>query len=707
MQTSDNILKEQFGYHQFRPLQREIIEHVISGQDALVIMPTGGGKSICFQIPALMKEHVTLVISPLISLMKDQVDTLKSNGVNAAYYNSSISEYDKANIIESAFNGQLKLLYISPESLVVAFQSWLRKLTLSLLVIDEAHCVSMWGHDFRPEYAQIDQIRNYFAHVPAMAVTATADKVTRKDISSKLGLKNPQIFLASFARPNLSLAVRAQISKSKKESEIIRFIKSRPGASGIYYCLSRKETESWSALFNAAGISSKFYHAGMPSGDRDAVQDAFIKDDVQVICATIAFGMGIDKSNVRWIIHNNLPKNIEGYYQEIGRAGRDGLPADTVLYYNYRDVVLLKDFVEDSDFKEVYHEKIKRMLHYAEASSCRRNMILSYFGEASHEPCGNCDNCLSPAPLIDATIIAQKALSAVSRCGESIGINLLIGVLRGAKTAEVFDRKLDIIKTYGAGKEFSFNAWQYYVNQLVNLGYLEIAYDDHMNLKLTPSSEVVLKQGGKVELAEFTEKELKTTTRQPENQVIEVDMQLLEELKNWRREKAKISGVPAYVILHDSTLQELAARRPHQLGELAEISGMGKVKIDRLGDEIIELTKKYPEGNAVFSTRQKIEKKSTYEMTLDLYKQGLDAEQIAKVRHVATETILGHFAKLYENGESIDLNKYVTEFEVNRVKEARRKLNQTMHLKPIFDELDGEVDYRKIGLALSILSKQN
>jgi ATP-dependent DNA helicase RecQ len=479
MQNPKNILKEVYGYDEFRPLQQDIIEHTLSGQNSVVIMPTGGGKSVCFQIPALIFDKVTLVISPLISLMRDQVESLKANGVAAAYFNSSQSDFEKRLILEECRANKLKLLYLSPETLVHAFESWLKDIPVSFVAVDEAHCVSMWGHDFRPEYAQLKNFRNHYKNVPFMALTATADKITRKDIADQLGLEDPQLFLASFNRSNLSLAVRSQVPAKQKEKEIIQFIGERKNECGIIYCLSRKETEKWSAFLNSNGFNARHYHAGMSSESREAVQDGFINDQFTIICATIAFGMGIDKSNVRWIIHNNLPKNIEGYYQEIGRAGRDGLPSDTVLYYNYRDVILLNDFVKESEFKETYLEKIKRIIQYAEATSCRRNILLSYFGEYNDEPCNNCDVCQNPPEFLDGKVITQMAISAILRTQENIGTTMLINILRGAKTGELFEKNYQKIKTYGVGQAHSYSEWQYYINQLINLGFIEIAYDDH------------------------------------------------------------------------------------------------------------------------------------------------------------------------------------------------------------------------------------
>lgn len=698
MHSPKEILKTIYGFDSFRPLQLDVIEHTLSGQDSLVIMPTGGGKSVCFQIPAIIKENITLVISPLISLMKDQVDALTAHGIKAGVYNSSLSEYDRAMIVDDCLNNRVKLLYISPESLLQSMRGWLGKVKLSFIVIDEAHCVSMWGHDFRPEYQQIGQLREIYADVPFMALTATADKITRKDISEKLGLKNHQLFLSSFNRPNLSLAVRSQIPKNKKEKEFLEFIAERKGESGIIYCLSRKETEEWSNFLNDHGVTSRFYHAGMTSSDREKVQDGFINDNFNVICATIAFGMGIDKSNVRWIIHNNLPKNIEGYYQEIGRAGRDGLPSDTVLYYNYRDVILLNDFIKESEFKEIYLEKIKRILNYAEATSCRRNILLSYFGETVREDCGNCDVCGSPPQLIDGTVTAQKALSAVSRSNGILGINLLINVLRGADTMEIHEKKLNTIKTYGAGKEFSFAEWQHFVNQLVNQGLLEIAYDDHLHLKLTELSEEVLKGKRLVNLSKLIDKKDKVKKVRSREEKETSDLDLLSQLKLWRKTIAAENKVPAYVIFHDTTLNDLAERKPTNEHQMLQIQGMGQVKFERFGLQILDIINK-------FGSSSKVEKRSTFEITFQLYQQGLSIEEMANARQLSENTIYQHLAKLFEEGKPVDLNKFVSEYEVNQVKTIRKKLSNTNQLKPIYEALEGKLDYRKIGLALSLLSK--
>ncbi|MEO9533322.1 MAG: DNA helicase RecQ [Crocinitomicaceae bacterium] len=694
MNSPQQILKEVFGYDNFRSQQQEIIEHALANQDGLAIMPTGGGKSICFQIPALIKPKLTIVISPLISLMKDQVEALRSNGVDTAFYNSSLPDAAKTVIFNKAKNNDIKLLYMSPEAFVGGIE-WIKDLNISMLAVDEAHCVSMWGHDFRPEYQQIGELRKYFENVPVMAFTATADKVTRNDIKEKLSLSNPSTFISSFDRPNLSLAVRSQVPKKQKQKEIVRFLNERTDQSGIIYCLSRKETESWSAYLNSMGFNARHYHAGLPNEMRNQVQEGFINDNYQIICATIAFGMGIDKSNVRWVIHNNLPKNIEGYYQEIGRAGRDGLDSETILYYNYRDVVLLNDFVAESEFKEVYYEKINRMLKYAEATSCRRRILLAYFGEHLTEDCGNCDICKNPPEFIEGKIIAQKALSAVIRTNQSVGINTLIGILRGAKTADIFEKGYEKIKTYGAGAEHSFKEWQHFINQIINQGLLEIGYDNNLWLQITELGEKVLKNEADFKLTAFEEKDLKAGRKKKSKASSgDPDEDLLIKLKAWRLDKAKANSVPAYVIFNDATLHQLAAEKPISKEHLANVQGFGKVKIDRFGDEVLSIV------------GQNTSKLNTYEKTYLLYEQGKSIEEISAERKLGQQTIINHLVKLFEEGKKIDLNRYVSEYEVQEIKKVHLQLNKTFQLKPIYDALEGQIEYPKINIALAILNKR-
>lgn len=689
MRHPQNVLKQIFGYDEFRDMQEDVVEHILSGQDCLTIMPTGGGKSICFQVPALILPHLTIVISPLISLMKDQVDSLRANGVKAAFYNSTVTESAKMEIFQQAKNGSLKLLYLSPEVFVGGI-NWITELEISLIAIDEAHCVSMWGHDFRPEYQEIGKLRQHF-NAPFAAFTATADKVTRQDIKNQLGMPEAQEFLASFNRPNLSLSVQSQVAKKQKQKQIISFIENRLDQAGIIYCLSRKETEEWSSFLCSNGFHAKHYHAGLTNAQREEVQNAFILDECQIICATIAFGMGIDKPNVRWVIHNNLPKNMEGYYQEIGRAGRDGLDADTVLYYNYRDVVLLNNFVEESDFKEVYHEKINRMLKYAEATTCRRKILLAYFGEESSDQCGNCDICLNPPQFIDGTIIAQKALSAVIRSGQSLGINNLTNVLRGAKTAEVFSNNWHQIKTYGAGSEFSFKQWQHYINQLINQGALEISYTDKLKLRITELGNNILRGKTSFQLTDFEEKELKkkssdSTTRKSSGS-------LQTELKSWRLNMAKKNKVPAYVIFNDATLEQLIQKQPKDLQGLEQIQGLGKVKIDRFGEELLQLIQKLAKS-----------KKTTQEHTLELYQKGLAPQEIAKQRELSEATIYGHLIQLFEQGQQIDIEQFITEYQLQLVKAELEKGD--VGLKEIYEGLNGQISYDQIKICIALIQNR-
>lgn len=701
MEEAKIILKRVFGYDQFRPDQEKIISHITAKKDALVLMPTGGGKSICFQIPALQFEGVALVISPLISLMKDQVESLIANGVEAGYINSSQSETNKNEILLKARENKLKLLYISPETLVTGMNTWLNELNLSMVAVDEAHCVSMWGHDFRPEYTMIKDLRSRLRNIPFVALTATADKITRKDIVLHLGLIEPELFSTSFDRPNLSLEVMGNLPKKQKIAEIVDFIRRRPDDSGIIYCLSRKETEEWATVLRNNGVSARHYHAGLDSEERATVQEDFVRDDIPVICATIAFGMGIDKSNVRWIIHTNLPKNMEGYYQEIGRAGRDGMPSVTRLYYNYKDVVMLSDFASQGEQQEILTEKLNRMLQYAEASSCRRRILLAYFGESLAENCGNCDVCKNPPVYLDGTILAQKALSAIKRAQEKATSSLLIDILRGAKTSAIYNGGYHLLKTYGIGSDLNWNTWSHHIIEMKNMGLVEVAYDDHMHLKITEYGNRVLFENEKVQLTalkmDFAKTGEKTKTKAEPIPLSEQEI-LFNKLKLLRRKLAVEHNVPPYVIFNDATLHEMTLILPKNADDFLSISGVGIQKLESYGRDFMELIKTHEDENRT--------KLSTYEQTLVLLTEGKSLDAIAAARKMQITTVYSHLAKLYTDGYPIEIDHHVSAEEIQMIREVLPSIENTSLLKPIHEALNGTIEYGKIRLALAVLESE-
>ena len=594
MDKAYQLLKSIYGYDSFRPQQKEIIDYVVAGGDALVLMPTGGGKSVCYQIPALMLDGVALVVSPLISLMKDQVDALQANGVNAEALNSSNDEYANRLIFERCSRGEIKILYISPERLMAEITRLQKSVKVSMIAIDEAHCVSQWGHDFRPEYTQLGVLTECFPNVPILALTATADKITKTDIVEQLRLRNPRIFISSFDRPNLSLDVRKAYQKRERLRTIIDVIRRHRGESGIIYCLSRKGTEEMAADLKAKGITAGVYHAGMSAAERSRVQDDFINDRIHVICATIAFGMGIDKSNIRFVIHNNMPKSIESFYQEIGRGGRDGLPTETILFYSLKDLITLRKFAEDSGQRDINLEKMKRMQEYSEAQVCRRRILLNYFGETSECRCGNCDVCKNPPQLFDGTDLVQKALSAIKRCNEEIGFSVTIDILKGSISSVVIAKGYDRIKTFGVGRNVPALDWHAYMLQMLQMGYIEIAYNEDNHLKITPLGEDILYGRKRAQLSVIVRDDLRVKKRQrkdviPQLALANPDEELFEKLRALRKTIAEEMGTAPYIVLSDKSLRSIAALKPTDLNTFADAYGIGEYKKNRFGKRFVEL----------------------------------------------------------------------------------------------------------------------
>ena len=676
------LLKTKFGYDTFRPMQEKIICHTIDGGDSLVLMPTGGGKSLCFQISALAMDGMAVIVSPLISLMKDQVEALKANGIAAEALNSSNDEGKNRDIINRCLEGKVKLLYISPERLVSGMMHLLQKTNVSLFAIDEAHCISSWGHDFRPEYTQLRLLRELFPSVPIMALTATADKITKQDILKQLNIEDAQTFIGSFDRPNLSLDVKRGYSAREKLRSIVELIRHHSGESGIIYCLARKTTEELAEKLKKEGIAAGVYHAGLPNSERNRVQDDFVADRVQVICATIAFGMGIDKSNVRFVVHYNLPKSIESFYQEIGRGGRDGLPCETVLYYNLGDIITLRKFADESGQQEINLEKLQRMQEYAEAQVCRRRILLNYFGETSDKGCGNCDVCHTPPQTFDGTTIVQKALSAIIRTGENIGFTTAIDILRGSMSLDVVSHQYNLLKTFAVGRDIPHRDWHDYLLQMLQMGFIEIAYNEDRHIHVTDLGREVLYGKHAVQLAFISREDFSVKARRKrqreeslrtiENAGANENMELFNKLKEVRKRIADKHQWPAYVVLSDRSLHLLAIERPTTLDAFGNTFGIGEHKRDNYGTAFIEVIKEYaadqdnlplPDAaSAPMTEGSKEEKKkklknqitiqgTKYEIDLDIWK----SIEWRKVLKVITEKAYWN----YQGPLEINLNDYV------------------------------------------------
>ncbi|MGJ8683185.1 MAG: DNA helicase RecQ [Nonlabens sp.] len=707
------LLKKHFGYDSFRPLQEQIIDDVLAHKDLMVVMPTGGGKSMCFQLPSLMLDGVTLVISPLIALMKDQVDSLKANGITAGYFNSSQVGTEQQEMLQLLKSGKLKLLYVAPES-IQQLQHYLQPSDISLIAIDEAHCISTWGHDFRPAYTQLAYLKKSFPQASMIALTATADRATRADIKKQLDISHADEYVASFDRPNLTLEVRPG---NNRLAQVRQFLKKYKDESGIIYCLSRKSCEKLAEKLASLGFSAAAYHAGLEHRFRESVQEQFIKDELKIVCATIAFGMGIDKSNVRFVIHYNMPKNIEGYYQEIGRAGRDGIDAHALLFHSYADMIQLRNFAGDSGNSEVQIAKLERMKQFAEALTCRRRMLLSYFNEYLEKDCGNCDVCLNKPDFFDATLVAQKALSAVYRMKENASLNLLIDVLRGAQNATVIESGFQTIKTYGAGRETSWNNWQQYIIQMINQGLLEIAFHEHNRLKLTPQAQAVLFDKQKVQLAVIPKPEdLAARNAQAAQDALpsDINKDLYAGLRKLRMQIATQDNLAPYMVFSDATLKDIASRIPLTIDEFDDITGVGKHKLDTYGEAFLKLTQGFKmmrEGDFVYRVvvaKPKKRKKSglkkdTVMESVQMYWDGKTVEEISEARALKSDTILTHLGKRYLSHKDVDLEAHISQEEIKAIEPQFETYQKENALKPVFEHFNGQYSYGKLRLAMMLI----
>ena len=710
-------LKQYFGFDSFRPLQEQIIRDALAGKDVFALLPTGGGKSLCFQLPALVRPGLTIVVSPLIALMKDQVDALQASGVAATFLNSSLSTAEARERSAGLHRGEYKLLYVAPERLMLSgFFETLRRWDVKLIAIDEAHCISEWGHDFRPEYRQMAQLRDAFPRIPIMALTATATTRVREDIVMQAKLREPSCYVASFNRPNLTYRV---LPKAQPYDQVFEFIKARPNDSGIVYCHSRKGAENVASRLNADGISARPYHAGMESADRSASQEKFLRDEVRVVCATIAFGMGINKPNVRFVIHHDLPKNIESYYQETGRAGRDGLPSECVLLFSAADVVKQNRFIDEkptAQEQQIAREQLQTMVHYAECNECRRVVLLDYFGEEFGESdCGGCDNCLSPRATYDGTIAAQKFLSCVVRArnhnGFSFGLNQMVEVLTGADTEAVRKWGHEKLSTYGIGKDLKRAEWQAIGRELIRLGYLRQSATQFSTLELTEAGRDVLKERRPITLTKPMEVSERKLPRAGE---ITCDEALFEKLRALRRRFADERAVPPYIIFSDVTLRQMAREYPAHERDLSRISGVGEKKRVEFGAAFLTEIASYLQHNArqifaddsfVPAPRPRATRLTdTQRDTLQRFRNGLSIRQISQARDLVESTIQGHLAAVIEAGEELDVSGLLTAEEHREITTALAK-HGVMSLGKIREALGNRFDYGKLHISRALYQR--
>ncbi len=712
-----NLLKTHFGFDSFLPMQEEIVTHVLSGRDGLVLMPTGGGKSLCYQLPALALDGVTIVVSPLIALMKDQVDGLKANGVPAEFLNSSLSPAEAGRVRSQAVRGELKVLYIAPERLATpGFAAFLGALNVSLLAIDEAHCISEWGHDFRPDYRNLKALRDGRAGVPMLALTATATPRVRDDIVTQLDLREPRTFLASFNRPNLVYRIEPKDKSLERLLDLLRG--SHRGESAIVYCFSRKDTEQVAADLRANGINALPYHAGLDDAVRRETQERFIRDEAQVVAATIAFGMGIDKPDVRLIVHYAFPKTVEGYYQETGRAGRDGLPSECVLFYSYGDKRNHDFFInqiEDASERERAELKLRQVIDFCNSADCRRRSVLRYFGEQwSEENCGACDVCLSEDDQVDATVIAQKILSAVIRTGERFGAGHVIDVLRGSRSGKVVERRHDRLSVHGIARDHTAGELRHIINQLTARGLLALGTGDYPTYQVTQDGRDFLRDRKRLTLARpRTPQSDRAPSRQDD---LEYDHDLFEELRDLRKRIADDKGVPPYVVFGDRPLRQMAYYYPQSRDAFSRISGVGEAKLEQYGESFLRVIRDYAAPRRIHerpipqsARRERRTARAlsqTYVQTRDLLRQGLSFEEVAKQRSLATVTIIGHMERLAEAGERFDVSEWLPPPERRLSIEAAFRQVGSELLGPVHDHLGGDYSYDELRLVRLHLAQQ-